>query len=217
MNSLTTGQKAEKARAIATAAQQQFEQKSFSQITMAAIAKQAGCSKGTLFNYYESKESLFMTLLLDGYCDYFEGIIKQVDGQTLDLTQFAALLLTETANLIDHHATLLRLNALRGPILEQGANLAQTIAHRQALYDVNERLAQAICTQIPTLTVAEVSQLYLVQSAIISGLMNLAALDEFQQRPLIEQNFEHFKINIKTDAVTSFKYYLLGRYPTLTL
>jgi len=215
MNSLTVGQKAEKARAIALVARQQFEKKSFSQITMAEIAKQAGVSKGTLFNYYESKESLFMTLLLDGYCDYFESMIVTVNQQkTFELADFIQLLLDETAELITKHATLVRLNALRGPILEQGANLDQTVAHRKALYETNERLAQIICQRVTRLSVEEVSQLFLVQSAIISGLMNLSALDEFQQQPLVEQDFDHFRINLKRDAVTTFNYYLVGRYPT---
>jgi len=215
MNSLTVGQKAEKARAIALVARQQFEKKSFSQITMAEIAKQAGVSKGTLFNYYESKESLFMTLLLDGYCDYFESMIVTVNQQkTFELADFIQLLLDETAELITKHATLVRLNALRGPILEQGANLDQTVAHRKALYETNERLAQIICQRVTRLSVEEVSQLFLVQSAIISGLMNLSALDEFQQQPLVEQDFVHFRINLKRDAVTTFNYYLVGRYPT---
>lgn len=215
MNSLTVGQKAEKARAIALVARQQFENKSFSQITMAEIAKQAGVSKGTLFNYYESKESLFMTLLLDGYCDYFESMIVTVNQQkTFELADFIQLLLAETAELITNHATLVRLNALRGPILEQGANLDQTVAHRKALYETNERLAQIICQRVTRLSVEEVSQLFLVQSAIISGLMNLSALDEFQQQPLVEQDFDHFRINLKRDAVTTFNYYLVGRYPT---
>jgi len=215
MNSLTVGQKAEKARAIALVARQQFEKKSFSQITMAEIAKQAGVSKGTLFNYYESKESLFMTLLLDGYCDYFESMIVTVNQQkTFELADFIQLLLDETAELITNHATLVRLNALRGPILEQGANLDQTVAHRKALYATNERLAQIICQRVTRLSVEEVSQLFLVQSAIISGLMNLSALDEFQQQPLVEQDFVHFRINLKRDAVTTFNYYLVGRYPT---
>jgi len=218
MNSLTADQKAAKAQLIAMAAQQQFEKKSFNQITMAAIAKQAGVSKGTLFNYYESKESLFMTLLLDGYCAYFESvIIKVTEANSFELADFINLLLGETAELITMHATLVRLNALRGPILEQGADLEQTVTHRKALYATNERLAQTICQRVTSLTVEEVSQLYLVQSAIISGLMNLSALDEFQQQPLVEQDFDHFKINLKKDAVAAFSYYLAGRYPTRQL
>ena len=218
MNILTVGQKAAKAQAIAKIAAQQFATQSFGQITMAGIAKQAGVSKGTLFNYFESKESLFMTLLLDGNCDYFDQVSQTIAARSVfTLTDFLKLLLDETAALITSHAELVRLNALRGPILEQGANLKQTVTHRQALYAANERLAQQVCDRIPSLTVTEVSQLLLVQSAVISGLMNLSGLDEFQKQPLVAVDFENFKVDLKQDAVATFKYYLLGRYPQVQL
>ncbi|MFT8743579.1 MAG: TetR/AcrR family transcriptional regulator [Lentilactobacillus hilgardii] len=218
VNSLTKEQKTDRAQQIATAALTLFKQQSFSQLTMAAIAKQAGVSKGTLFNYYESKESLFMTLLLDGYQQYFDDLTARIEQRpTFTLADFLQLLLTETTNLITTHGLLVRLNALRGPILEQGANMAQTISHRQALYASNERLAQTIQTRIPSLTVAEISQLLLVQSAMISGMMNLAGLDEFNRQPLYDQDFEHFKVNLGPDTVTTFRYYLQGKYPTVVL
>ncbi|MCP9380613.1 TetR/AcrR family transcriptional regulator, partial [Lacticaseibacillus paracasei] len=101
VNSLTKEQKTDRAQQIATAALTLFKQQSFSQLTMAAIAKQAGVSKGTLFNYYESKESLFMTLLLDGYQQYFDDLTARIEQRpTFTLADFLQLLLTETTNLI---------------------------------------------------------------------------------------------------------------------
>jgi len=218
VNSLTQQQKQDRAQRIGDAAFALFKTQSFGKITMAAIAKQAGVSKGTLFNYFESKESLFMTILLDGYHQYFDQLIIQINQRpSFDLTDFLTLLLTETGNLIDHHSLLVRLNALRGPILERGANMSQTITHRQSFYATSEQLATVIHDRIPKLSVVEISQLFIVQTAMISGMMNLSGLDEFNHQRLFDHDFEHFKIHLKPDTVATFRYYLQGKYPTVSL
>jgi len=218
VNSLTQEQKYQRAQQIETAAFTLFEDQSFGDITMTAIASEAGVSKGTLFNYFESKESLFMTILLDGYHHYFDQLIVQVKQQPLTtVTDFLQFLLTETANLIDRHDLLVRLNALRGPILEHGANLSQTVTHRQSFYGASEDLATLIHQQVPSLDVAEISQLFIVQTAMISGMMNLSGLDEFNHQRLFDHDFEHFKIHLKPDTVATFRYYLQGKYPDAQL
>ncbi|WP_054735084.1 TetR/AcrR family transcriptional regulator [Secundilactobacillus similis] len=170
MNILTKKQKAVRANKIAEAAWQLFETRPFTKITMAEIAKNANVSKGTLFNYFDCKESLFMTLLLTGYQQYFDDVIKLIEAQaTLSTKAFMDLLLSQTKVLIETRPTLVRLNALRGPVLEQGANMEQTVSYREKLYAKNQELGEAVIERIPSLTVKEVSQLMLVQSAIISG------------------------------------------------
>lgn len=214
MNSLTEKQKTERANKIADVAWQLFETRPFTKITMAEVAKTAGVSKGTLFNYFDCKESLFMTLLLTGYQEYFNDVIRLIHTrESLSLADFIDLLLHQTKVLIETRPTLVRLNALRGPVLEQGANMEQTVAYREQLYAKNQALGQAVVEHIPSLTVKEVSQLMLVQSAIISGLMNMSSLNAFNHHPLTKVNFENFQIDLVHDAVDVFGNYLAGRYP----
>jgi AcrR family transcriptional regulator len=214
MNSLTEAQKAARANQIAETAWHLFETQPFAKITMAEVAKTAGVSKGTLFNYFDCKESLFMTLLLTGYQEYFNDVIQMIQAKaSLTLADFIDLLLHQTKVLIETRPTLVRLNALRGPVLEQGANMEQTVAFREQLYAKNQALGQAVAERIPSLTVKEVSQLMLVQSAIISGLMNMSSLNAFNHHLLTKVNFENFQIDLVNDAVDVFGNYLAGRYP----
>ncbi|MBD9366637.1 TetR/AcrR family transcriptional regulator, partial [Leuconostoc mesenteroides] len=66
-NSMSSKQKYEKSQKIAQSALKLFEESSFDEITMEKIAQDAGVAKGTLFNYYKTKENIFMNLLLEGY------------------------------------------------------------------------------------------------------------------------------------------------------
>lgn len=204
----TPEQKRAKAAAIAQVAGTIFQEKGFNQISMNEIAKRAGMSKGTLFNYYKTKEDLFMTVLLVGYQKYFADLAEILAGQPLkSVEDFKALLVGETKNLIEEHTALVRLNALRAPILESNSNLDETLVNRQKLYDVSEKLSQLIHRQVPELTVTKVNHIFVVQSAIISGLMNLAGLEKFDHRPT-GQPLTDFEVDVTKEAQTVLKGYL---------
>lgn len=209
---MTLNQKTEKAQRIAKAALKLFQQYSFDEITMAQIAKTAGVSKGTLFNYYDSKENIFMNLLLVGYQAYFESLDGRIQQRTsLTVIEFKNLVLKETSELIKEHATLIRLNALRGPILEEKADKTQTMTGRKKLYEVTEKLSQDIAAKNKALLPESVSRLFITQSAVISGLMNLSGLNEFNREKL-PIGFFNFEINVEQEARTILSHYMNGLF-----
>jgi len=209
-NVRTPDQKTAKAQRIAAAAWQLFAQHTFSDISMAMIAQQAGVAKGTLFNYYQSKESIFMALLLTGYRDYFTELAAKWTAQPVATSaQLKTRLMDQTRTLISDHATLVRLNALRGPVLEAHADRAQTEQGRRDLYTANLALGRVVAAQVPILSTAQASHLFVIQSAIISGLMNLSGLDQFN-RTTLNVDFPAFQIDLTAEACQTFGYYLDG-------
>jgi AcrR family transcriptional regulator len=211
MNILTEKQRTEKAEKIADTALQLLQTRSFGSITMSQIAAKSGVGKGTLFNYFETKENIFMRLLLSGYQDYFENLIQ--DFQKLpshvSVEEFCNFMINQTQYLIRDKSVLVRLNALRAPVLEGRANMDQTLAGRQILYETSQRLGQVISEHVTFISKSEASHLFIVQSAIISGLMNMMGLDEFDHEQL-SPKFTDFKINLETDAIQTLKFYLTG-------
>ncbi|WP_367295667.1 TetR family transcriptional regulator [Levilactobacillus yonginensis] len=210
VNVLSRDQKSAKAQQIATAAWQLFSQYSFNDISMTQLAETAGVAKGTLFNYYQTKESIFMTGLLTGYRLYLTDLTQKFVVQPVRTpAALKARLLAETRTLINDHSTLVRLNALRGPVLEAHADRQRTEQDRQALYTVNTQLGAVLAQQVPGLSVETATHLFVIQSAIISGLMNLAGLDQFNHTTLTAA-FPAFQINLEAEACRTFGYYLDG-------
>lgn len=204
----TPEQKQQKADTIATVAGRIFQTKGFNQISMNEIAKQAGMSKGTLFNYYKTKEDLFMTILLVGYQKYFINLTGYLKENPLSsINDLKEYLLDETQNLIMNHSSLIRLNALRAPILESNSNLSETLTNRKKLYDISEDLGQLIHRQVPEVSADEINHIFVIQSAIISGLMNLEGLESFNHKPT-GQSLTDFKVDISKEAQIVFKGYL---------
>ncbi|MEB3362901.1 TetR/AcrR family transcriptional regulator [Lactobacillus sp. R2/2] len=69
--------------------QQIISKNDFNKISMARIARESGVAKGTLFNYFKTKESIFMYLLLSGYQDYLKDVLLRFQAAE-NITTWAA-------------------------------------------------------------------------------------------------------------------------------
>lgn len=210
VNKLSYDQKNAKAQQIKDAAWQLFTEQPFDNISIAMIAQTAHVGKGTIFNYFKTKEDVFMALLLGGYQKYFAEVLMRFEAS--DVTTKAALkefLLAETHTLITEHATLIRLNSLRGAQLEVHASQEQTENSRQELHTIHEHLGQAIATKVSKLDAMKISHIFVIQSAIINGLMNLDGLDEFNHVG-VNANLPIFQIKLVPEACQILGYYIDG-------
>ena len=72
-----------KSRRILDAALQEFSELGFDGASMSAIAKTAGVSKPTLYQYFVDKDSLFATVLQEG-CDHIMTPLSAPDGSLVD-------------------------------------------------------------------------------------------------------------------------------------
>ena len=208
---LSPQEKEAKKQLIAAAASKLFQKNDFNKISMARIARESGVAKGTLFNYFKTKESIFMYLLLSGYQDYLKDVLLrfQAAENITSWAAFSSFLLEQNHLLISERPDLLRLNALRGPILETAADKEQTLLGRKKLYQVNHQLGQAIAKRINILDDKQASHLFIIQSAIISGLMNMMNLDEFHHDQL-PVDFKGFQIDLEQEANQLMLFYLQG-------
>ncbi|MDF7668826.1 TetR/AcrR family transcriptional regulator [Lactobacillus sp. ESL0703] len=213
----TTQQKQAKRELIMQVAMQLFAKQSYTQITMKQIADTAGVAKGTIFNYFATKEDLFMSILLEDYCVFFTKIIEQVKQQPeVTQAQFIDLMISSTRALINNHAELVRLNAIRGPVLEGKANMTETIKRRNKLYALSHELGELLAVKSnQLLTQGQFSHLFVIQSAIISGLMNMSSLASFNHQE-VALTYPDFTIDLVGEAEAQMRYYLTGFFKEQT-
>ncbi|BDR57096.1 TetR/AcrR family transcriptional regulator [Xylocopilactobacillus apis] len=203
-------QKEIKTQQIADAALELFQNQTYFEISMNQIAQLAHVAKGTLFNYYPNKESIFMDLLLHGYQEYFLSAHQLFEEREISsLQELRCFLLDLTDELIQNRPVVVRLNALRGQVLEKDSIKEQTARGRQKLYEITQSLNQMIADKIPNFNSNEVNELFFAQSAIISGLMNLVGLDQFNHQQL-SLTMTDFHIDLNQQARKMFDDYLQG-------
>jgi AcrR family transcriptional regulator len=88
----------DKRRRILLAARDICHSRGFEGTRMEAIAALAGVSKGTLYNFFASKEQLFTDMLLQGYAEY-RALLPDVTDPRLDAEErLAALIESLVAN-----------------------------------------------------------------------------------------------------------------------
>jgi len=69
----------EKRRRIFDAARDVIMRRGYDSATMEEIAARAGVGKGTLYNFFDSKEDLFLSVVMDGFERIREGVDARVD------------------------------------------------------------------------------------------------------------------------------------------
>ncbi len=75
----------EKRQLIVDTAYQLFRANGFEKTSMSEITAQVGGSKATLYNYFSSKEELFVECMFDIAENYLDGIFSHLQGQSEDL------------------------------------------------------------------------------------------------------------------------------------
>jgi AcrR family transcriptional regulator len=70
--------KKQRRRELALAALDAFAESGFSETSISRIARRAGCGKGTLYEYFESKDELILAAIQA----WFDGMTEQARGQS---------------------------------------------------------------------------------------------------------------------------------------
>lgn len=74
-------------QAILQAATEVFRQSGFERSSMSDIRQRAGCSKPTLYSYFESKEALFVEVVLAATEQEFQATLHALDADQADVGQ----------------------------------------------------------------------------------------------------------------------------------
>lgn len=209
-NIYTTNQKDARRQSIMQAAVQLFKTQGYSEITMKQIADTVGTSKGTTFHYFATKEDLFMSILLENYQQFFTDLLIKLEGYSqISEEVYVSFMVDQTENLIRNHDVLVRLNTIRGPILEGKANMDETVAKRNNLYAISKQVGQKLFEKTNgLLTQNQFSHIFIIQSGIISGLMNMASLTRFNHTDL-KVDYPDFEIKLIPEARQQMNYYLI--------
>jgi AcrR family transcriptional regulator len=133
-------------RAILEAAEREFSGRSFADAKMADIARQAGLAAGTLYNYFESKEAIFRSLV-EMRGDELAASFDAVGAAGLvPMARLRAFMEAALAHLEQHRHMFLFLVQM-GPVAELGlerlAGPAAERTHRRCVRHLEHAVREA--------------------------------------------------------------------------
>jgi AcrR family transcriptional regulator len=118
-------------RDLLHAAADAFARRPYAEVTVAEIARGAGLAKGTVYLYFQTKEELFLQLVLEQLGEWFAEIERELtESDALLPAEALARLLART---LVRREQLTRLLALLHVVLEQNCPADVTLAFKQQI------------------------------------------------------------------------------------
>jgi AcrR family transcriptional regulator len=165
--------KQERRNAILTTAWRMYTRDpSFSAFTMAALAKQAGLAKGTLYLYFRTKEELFLALLENGFNAWFDVLDARLDAAGAEWTPGDAA--DVIVRSIRGRETLARLLSILPTIVEHNVDYDAALRFKRQVMRRADVTGHRLEARLPFLRPGEGARLLVHLHALVIGVWQLA-------------------------------------------
>ncbi|MCM0599568.1 TetR family transcriptional regulator [Periweissella fabalis] len=193
---------------IGQAAYDLITEKPFNDITMTMIAQRAQVAKGTIFNYFNSKEDIYMAIDINGYTKYFEQVKAELVATTItNQTELKMFLVHTMKILAREYQVIILIHSLRRFTLEAHADPSQTERGRSAIYQLLSSICQTMVTNVPDIDINELIHAFIIQGSILNGLLTFANINKFNGVNLAIE-MPATEIAIEKEACQLFELYL---------
>jgi AcrR family transcriptional regulator len=177
-------EKTERRNAILTTAWRMYTREpSFAAFTMAALAREAGLAKGTLYLYFRTKEELFLALLENGFGAWFDSMDRRLDDARGEWTpeRIADVVLASIAG----RETLARLLSILPAIVEHNVEFDAALRFKRQVMHRAEVTGHRLEARLPFLRAGEGARFLVHLHALVIGVWQLA-----QPSPVIRRVME---------------------------
>ena len=172
-------------QAIIEAAAVLFESQDFEEVSLNAIARQAGMAKSNLYRYFETREEIFLQLYLEDagtWVDRIEDRLRRLKGCGRPAKVAAALVDSMTEN-----PRLMRLLSRTATVLERNLSAEIMADFKIRLRVFSERLQALIHGALPLVSQEQAAFFLRFFLAFCAGLWPMAhpspVLDKVLERP----------------------------------
>lgn len=109
---------------IVNACEKLYQTMSFKEITLKEIGKETSFSRTSIYNYFQTKEEIFLALLKREYDSWVEQLCEAMEAyETMTDDEIADVL----ARTLDHHRQLLKIMSMNHYDLEENSRMEQLV------------------------------------------------------------------------------------------
>ena len=166
------GQKLERRQAILDAAWRAFHTIPYGELTVAAIARETGLAKGTVFLYFRTKEEIFLAVTGQQMTEWFDAVDDRLAQLPAHVT--TAEVVEIIASSLQERVYFTRLLAILSTVLEQNANYDALHQFKHLLLIRLARTGALLERGIGFLQPGEGAHLLMQLEALVIGLRHLA-------------------------------------------
>jgi AcrR family transcriptional regulator len=149
-------QKEQRRLALLDAAARLFEQQPFDEISLNAIARAANISKANIYRYFESREELFLHLMLEDSCEWIDSLVPELD-QLKGSEDDEAVVRILVSSLAARRRFVTLLSVLSS-VLERNITVDNVVRFKMALSEQVQRIIVATGAALPSVSDDDIMQ-----------------------------------------------------------
>lgn len=186
-------QKLARRQAILDAAWRAFHTTPYGELTVAAIARETGLAKGTVFLYFRTKEEIFLAVTGQQLTEWFDAVDSR-------LAQLPSPAITDDvveiiAHSLQERVYFTRLLAILSTVLEQNANYDAVLQFKHLLLIRLARTGALLERDLDFLQPGEGAHLLLQLEALVIGLRHLADAAPMVRQIMILDEMRVFEVD----------------------
>jgi len=179
---------------ILHAAEELFTSSDYNSVSLNGIARQAGMAKSNIYNYFQTREEIFLTLIQNRMLAWGELITRTLERKKLNkIDDLADILISPEAA----SEEFLALTAVLSSSLEQNSSEESIVKFKRAAMKVSSELHGIIQTQFPWFTTQMGGELFNLLHTLTAGLYYSARPSPAHEQVLTRPEFAAMKINLR--------------------
>lgn len=208
---LTESERQDKATHIKVHALELFATMGYDELKMETLASHCGVAKGTLFNYFATKETLFLVLFAEAYEAFCQGLMKIIsDAAPLEMDTFAPVLNRYIQEVVIKDQAYLKLLSLTHSRLEHNVGLDEATRFREILYGRMKDVGLVMAENIKGMTLVKGIKLMMSLHTMMIGHVLLATLPRTMEDHLDAMTLDHYSMDLALSLEENLRTYLHG-------
>ncbi len=191
----TPDQQEERCQEIMAAAAALFRELAYEDVSLNAIAREAGFTKSNIYRYFASREEIFLSLFLVDFSEWADEFIDVL--KTLPADTPASKLAEVWVEVLIKHERMLDLTPLLGVALERNASESALFHFKVNMHQLIAHIVDGLAVPLPMMSAEQGSALFTRVHGLVAGLWPFAKPNEIMeavlQRP--ELGLSHFNFN----------------------
>ncbi|MBL6928260.1 MAG: TetR family transcriptional regulator [Rhodospirillales bacterium] len=181
----TPGQQEQRRQEILEAAATLFRELAYEDVSLNAIAREAGFTKSNIYRYFASREEIFLALFLIDFSEWADEFIEVLNTLSADIG--AAELAEVWFEVLMRHERMLDLTPLLGVALERNVSESALFHFKFNAHQMMAHIIEGLTVPLPMMTVEQGAALLTRVHGLVAGLWPMTKPNEVMaavlQRP----------------------------------
>jgi len=178
---------------IIDACEKLYRTRGFKNITIKDIGMEISCSRPSIYNYFETREEIFLALLTREYEDWIMDIQKIADREErLDADELAAKL----AHTLEKRTVLLKISAMNLYEIEENCRLERLAEYKKVFRSCIDAFGECLERHLPDVSGEKMAQIQYVLFPFMLGIYPYVYPTDKQCEAMDEAGIKHPEITV---------------------